>query len=260
MIEPTYIELMNLDLDGKATAAERARLRGYLAKNAEAAAHFDALSRVVRRLDAQSQVEAPAELHPRIMSAVDRAVREPARGAGWFASRFAPAQRRTFATFGVGLATGVFLFAAVQYGRSGISGGWDATRGLDPSALSGSMARPAASEATIALDPARDGLGGSIELATEQGVTVIHAHLVGSPDPVDWSLDFSPGLAVRQIEAPGNAAVVFGAGKGEVHARHTGRGDYRIVLSGRAEPVESVVLKVVRNGGVVSERTAAPVR
>lgn len=255
MIEPTYIELMNLELDGTATESQRAQLRRYLDGNPEAAAHYDALSRVVRRLDAQALVEPPAQLHPRIMAAVDRVERAPAGGGSWIASLLAPARRRTFATFGVGLATGVFLLAAVQWGRSG---GWEATRGLDPSAVSGTMSRPAPGDAAIALDPA-SGLGGSFELSTEQGVTVIRAHLE-APDPVDWTLDFGRGLSVRRIDAPDNAAVVFGAPAGEIRARHDGAGDYRIVLSGRAEPAESVVLKVVKDGQVVSERTAAPIR
>jgi len=254
MIEPTYIELMNMELDGTATESQRSQLRRYLEGHPEAATYYDELARVVRRLNAEPQVEPPAQLHPRIMAAVDRAEREPLRAGGWFASLLAPSGR-TFATFGMGLAAGVFLLAAVQWGRSG---SWDTMRGLDPSAVSGTMSRPAPGDAAIPLDPA-SGLEGSVKLSTEQGVTVIRAHLDASA-PVDWTLDFGTGLSVRQVEAPDAAAVVFGAPAGELRGRHTGQGDYKIVLSGRADPVESVVLKVVRDGQVVSERAAAAIR
>jgi len=112
MIEPTYIELMNMELDGTATESQRSQLRRYLEGHPEAATYYDELARVVRRLNAEPQVEPPAQLHPRIMAAVDRAEREPLRAGGWFASLLAPSGR-TFATFGMGLAAGVFLLAAV---------------------------------------------------------------------------------------------------------------------------------------------------
>jgi hypothetical protein len=155
------------------------------------------------------------------MAAVDRTVRTPAPEpgfAGWLAGLFVTPGRRTLSTFGLGLATGVFLLAAVQFGRSG---SWDPAHGVDPAALSGTMARPAAApQAQIALDPATDGVGGLVELYSEQGVTTIRAQ-IEAPDQVQWSLDFP---------------------------------------SGRANPVESVVLKVVRDGAVVVERTASPVQ
>lgn len=256
MIDPKYIELMNLEVDGKASEGQRADLRRYLASNPAASSHFEDLARVVRRLDAQPMAEPPAELHPRVMSALEHAVRIPARRgfAGWFAGVSASSRRRTLSTFGLGIATGVFLLAAVQFGGSG---SWDAIRGVDPSFLSGTMAPPATDPvARIDLDAAADGLGGVIEMSTVQGVTVIEARLE-SADPVTWTLDFEPGLAVSRIEAPAGSA--FGASSGEIHARHAGSGNYRIVLSGRADPVESVVLKVVRDGQVVVERPAAPV-
>lgn len=258
MIEPKYIELMNLELDGRATETQRAELRRYLSSSTAAASHFENLGRVVHRLDAEPLADPPAELHPRIMGAVDRAERAPAAApgpSGWLAGLLAPPRRRTVATFGLGLATGVFLLAVVQFGGSG---SWDAVRGIDPGAVSGTMVPPPQRAGAIVLEPASDGLRGSVELSTEQGVTVIKAHLE-APDPVDWTLGFGSSLTVRRIEAPGSAAVVFGARGGEVHARHAGTGDYTIVLNGRAEPVESVVLKVVKDGQVVVERTALPV-
>lgn len=256
MIEPVYIELMNLELDGKASEAQRAELRRYLAAHPAASVHFDELGRLLHRLDAHPQAQPPAELHPRIMAAVDRTVRAPAAGgfSAWLGSVLGARRRRTLATFATGLATGVFLLAAVQFG-----GGWEAARGVDPGAVSGTIAPPAAREGAIVLDPAADGLSGSFELWIEQGVTVISAHLE-TAQAVDWTLGFDPGLAVSRIEAPRDAAVVFGARGGEVHARHSGAGAYKIVLSGRAEPVQSVVLQVVRDGEVVVERAASPMR
>lgn len=255
MIDPRHIELMNLELDGKASPAEREALRRHLSSHPAAAAHYEALARVVRRLDAEPLVEAPPELHPRIMSGVDRAVRAPSRAPG-FTGLFAAQTRRTFTTFGLGLATGVFLLAAVQFGWPG---NWDAGRRVDPSVLSGTMAPPPADpDASIVLDPAADGLGGTVQLSLEHGVTVIETRFE-SPDPVEWSLTFGSHLGVTRVEAPEGSSLGFGASTGEVAGRHAGSGNYRIVLSGRADPAESVVLKVVKNGQVVVERTASPI-
>ena len=217
MIDPKYTELMNLELDGAASETQRQELRHFLASNPDAAAHFEELGRLARRLDTHPLTEPPAQLHPRIMAAVDHAVRAPAHApgfAGWLAGMFATPGRRTLSTFGLGLATGVFLLAAVQFGRSG---SWEASRGVDPSAISGTMAKPAAApQAEIVLDPAVDGVGGLVELSTEHGVTTIRARLE-APDPVGWTLVFD------------------------------------------ADPAESVLLKVVRDGEVVVERTASPI-
>jgi hypothetical protein len=253
MIDPKYIELMNLELDGTATPAEREDLRRHLSSHPEASAHFEELGGLLRRLDAEPLAEPPVELHPRIISAVDRAVRTPSREAGfgtWLGGLFAPPRRRSLGTFGLGVATGAFVLGVFQFGWSDI----------DPSLVSGTMAPPAIEQvASIELDQAADGLGGSLELYDDKGITVIAADL-SVLDPVHWILEFDAGLSVRRIDAPATAAIVFGASPGEVHARHAGDGKYRIVLSGRAEPVESVILKVVRDGEVVAERPAAPIR
>ncbi len=258
-IDPKYIELMNLELDGVASQAQGQELRQYLSKDPVAAAHFDELGRLARRLDGEPLCEPPAELHPRIVSALDAAARRPAvRGraghGGWIERVFAP-RRRTATVFGLGLVTGALLLAAIQFGRPAW---WSTPVGVDPSHLTGTMSSPRVEQAaSIDLDPAVDGAGGSAQIFVEQGVTVIETR-IESPDPLDWSLQFDPGLSVSRIDAPSGGAVVLGASPGEVTARHAGAGTFRIVLSGRVDPVESVVLKVIKDGRVVAERPASP--
>ncbi len=249
MIDPTYIELMNLELDGKASEKQRARLRCHLAESAEAASYFEDLARVVRGLDAEALLEPPSELHARIMTAVDQAAREPAPEgfAAWLARalRFTPARRRVLATFAVGVAAGAFLMASVRFDHAGR---------IDPSSVSGTMATRVP-EAAIVPGPG-SGVSGSAEIYTEEGVTVVDVRLEGA-GVLEWTLGFDPDLAVSQIEAPAGAGD-FSASAGEVHVRQAGRGTCRIVLSGRAEPAETVVLRVVMNGQVVFERAASP--
>ncbi len=184
MIDPTYIELMNLELDGKASEKQRARLRCHLAESAEAASYFEDLARVVRGLDAEALLEPPSELHARIMTAVDQAAREPAPEgfAAWLARalRFTPARRRVLATFAVGVAAGAFLMASVRFDRAG---------GIDPSSVSGTMATRVP-EAAIVPGPG-SGVSGSAEIYTEEGVTVVDVRLEGA-GVLEWTLGSIP--------------------------------------------------------------------
>ncbi|HEX5131314.1 MAG TPA: hypothetical protein VFX92_02375 [Candidatus Krumholzibacteria bacterium] len=259
MIDPKYVELMNLELDGKASTAERETLRRYLEGHAEAASHYADLSRIARRLDAHQLIDAPAEMHPRIIAAVDMAHPPVSETGflGWLSGAFRVRPGRLLPTFALGLATGVFLLAAIQFGRSGA---WEFSRAVDPNLVSGSMAPVphAPLVGVIHLDAAADGAGGIVQIYTDNDVTVIRAHLETAA-PVDWTLDFGSVVSANRMVVPSGSATNFGASLGEVHARHAGTGDYQFVLSGRVDPVDSIVLKVVEDGQVVAERPAAPV-
>jgi len=182
MIDPRLTELMNLEIDGVATPSQRAELEQALASNPEARSHFEALVATVRRLDNHPFLEPPAELHPRVMESVDRAMRVgPARAPGWFA-RPLP---RFMATFGLGLATGVFLFAVVRSD--------DFLRAVNPDHVSGTIGSPArlAPLATIPVDAPEVGATGSVNLfRTGQG-TRADVRL-GTGDPVAWTLSYDP--------------------------------------------------------------------
>jgi hypothetical protein len=259
MIDPNTIELMNMELDGAATESQRTKLRRLLETDPEAREHFEALRALVSRLAAHPHVEPPSELHPRIVAAVaatpaPRPVRAPGFGAGWSAM-LSPPRFRLATTFGLGLVTGVFLLAAVQFGRQGT---WGALRDVNPAQVSGTIAPPLTSEllGSIPVPATEVGVHGDVTVFGGRDETV--AEVSFDPGtPVSWILEFDPeALSVTRVETPGRG--YFAVSPGQVHGTYPGQGPQRVVFSGRAEPVESFVLKVVKDDRVVFERSARP--
>jgi len=259
MIDPNTIEIMNLKLDGSATESQRETLHRLLETDPEAREHFEALRTLVSRLSAHPHVEPPSELHPRIVAAVAGA-RVPHRTAGigaWWSAILSPPRFRLATTFGLGLVTGVFLLAAVQFGRLGT---WGSLQDVNPAQVSGTMAPALASEllGSIPVPETEAGVHGDVTVFGGPGETV--AEVSFDPGtPVSWILEFDPAaLSVTRVETPGRG--YFAVSQGQVHGTYPGEGPQRIVFSGRVQPVESLVLKVVKDDRVVFERSARPSR
>lgn len=264
MIDPKYIDLMNLVIDGAASPAEKAELDAHLAASPESRAHFESLSRLVRRLDNQPLTEPPAALEPRIFEAVERASthasQAPSPGgiSSWFKGFFAIPRLRPWSTFGLGLAAGVFLFAAVQFGRSGA---WDVARDFDPSHVSGTMITPAHEAAGSIPVTAPGGVvsGSAVVYATDGGVRVDVR--LQSTVAVEWSLEYdSQQWSLVGIERAGSATAAFAANPGSIRGLHTGEGGLTVALSGSGDPLQAVVLKVFEKGEPVFEGTPEPAR
>jgi hypothetical protein len=259
MIEAKFVEIMNLELDGAATESQRTELRRYLETNPVARAHFEALGGLVRQLDARPLVEPPTEFHPRVVAAVDAAMVHPGHVASprGFRGVLSPSRFRIATTFGLGLVTGVFLLAAVQFGRPGA---WDFARNVDPTQVGGTMAPPGASEPVGSIDvpESEAGAAGNVELYDSPDGTVAEVSF-DSDAPVTWIMEYDPAtLSVTQVDTPKHG--YFAVSQGEVRGIHPGHGPQKIVFAGRAEPVQSIVLKVVKDGNVVFERSAVPSR
>lgn len=224
MIEPKTIELMNRALDGALTEPERADLDRVLTASNEARTYYEAVARLVRRLDSVPLVDPPAEMHPRIVAALERVERTPAARraahghheggfAAWFFGAFSAPRFRYASTFGLGLAAGAALWVVVQSGRSA-----DGVRGVDPSLVSGTIATPSRATGLLPVAVPEAGVSGSIAV-----------------------FDRGPGMEVRlKVDGDGGAEWVFD-------------------VPDRAEPTQSVVLRVVKSGETVFEGTVQPV-
>ncbi len=209
MIDPKTIELMNRVLDGAANEPERADLDRALTSSPEARAHYDEMSRLVRRLDSVPMIDPPAELHPRVVSAIESTgIRHTARsseGHGFFAwlhRAIATPGLRYASTFGLGLAAGAIILAVVRPGP------------VDPGLVSGTMATPPGGSLPVAVPEA--GVSGSVVAFDRGPVTQVHLRVDGG---IEWVFD----------------------------------------VPDRAEPTQSVVLRVVKSGETVFEGAVRPV-
>jgi hypothetical protein len=251
MIDRKMFELMNLVLDGVATPLQQAELETYLIRNPEARSDYDALSRLTHRLDNQPMTDPPAELEPRILEAVHGMAAEGVERS-WLRGFFGRPVLRPWSTFGLGLAAGVLLFAAIQWGRPGI---WDAARDIDASHVSGTMEKPVGREAVGSILVDTDDATGSASVYQEGRNMVVDIHLESTAQ-VEWELGFdSNSWTLLRVERRGTATREFAANAGVIEGAHTGKGGVRLVFSGPAEAARSVDLKILQGGKPVFEGT-----
>jgi hypothetical protein len=255
MMDARWIDLMNLTVDGTATPAQRAELNDYLASHPEARSYYDGLEKLVARLNADPISEPPAELEPRILDAIhDLPVPGPARreetSTPWLRSFFAP-RLRPWSTFGLGLATGLFVLAVVQYNRPDF---WNAARDIDPSSVSGSMTSALVEPiATIPIDAAEGTASGSAVIYS-RGTDVVVDVKLQSTVPVEWEVGYdSDTWTLDRIERHGTATSAFAANRGSVQGLHTGEGSVTLVFAGAPSGAKAVVFKVLQGGEPVFE-------
>lgn len=219
MIDPKTIELMNRALDGVATEPERADLDRALTASPEARSHYEAISRLVRRLDAVEMIDPPSELHHKIVAAMSAV--EPTRAvphtshaghehehgfAAWLRHAFSPPGLRYGATFGLGLAAGLVILLVLPTGPS-----------VDPSHVSGTISTPPRTTGSMPVSVPEAGVSGSVAVLDRGSVTQVRLKVDGGG--VEWVFD----------------------------------------VPDRDEPNQSVVLKVVESGVTVFEGTVLPV-
>jgi hypothetical protein len=230
MIDPKTIELMNRVLDGVATEPERADLDRALTASAEARSHYEAMSRLVRRLNAVEMVAPPSEMHQKIVAAVaavegvekTRVVRHASHAhpdgdkdhgfMAWLRHALSPPGLRYGTTFGFGLAAGAIIVLVVLTGRPG-----DATRGVDPSHISGTIATPSMGTGLPVAVP-EAGVSGSVAAFDHGAMTQVRLKIDGE-EGIEWVFD----------------------------------------VPGRDETTPSVVLRVVKSGETVFEGTVPSV-
>ena len=255
MIDPAIIELMNLVLDGAATPADRAKLEAHLSAHPEARSYYESLGQVLARLNADPIPEPPAGLEARILDAIHHIpVTGPTRAEDTSPSRlkgfFAPLLR-PWPSFGLGLATGLFILAVVQYSRPDF---WTAAGDIDPSNVSGSMTtRVVEPIAVIPVDTPEGTVSGSAVIYGRGSDLVVDVKLQ-STIPIEWNVAFdADAWTVDRIERHGTATNAFAANRGSVQGLHTGEGSVTIVFNGAPSAAHSVVFTVLQGGKAVFE-------
>jgi hypothetical protein len=165
---------------------------------------------------------------------------------------------KPWSTFGLGLATGVFLFAAVQFGRSGA---WDIARDIDPSQVSGTMMTPNGGPAgTIPVSSPGGEFSGSAVVTPVEGGIQVDVKLQ-STVAVEWALEFDAATwSLAGLERAGTATAAFAANPGSIRGLHTGEGGMKVTLSGSGDPMQAIVLKVFNKGEPVFEGAPVPAR
>jgi hypothetical protein len=181
MRKETLEELIQLDLDGRATPAERLAIAEALERDPEARAVHAEMREVHQLLDGRPKVDPPQDLRPRIAAEIDRRSRPaevPLRG---FAD--APRRRRRVMRFTLAAAATVALAVLLAPAL---------LHDTDPDQLRGTMAPSSATENETKLIPlAGNGIEGVVVTAWEGPELVLRPEL-RSPARARLEVGFDP--------------------------------------------------------------------
>ena len=194
MIDPKLIELMNRALDGAATEPERADLDRALTASPEARAHYDELSRLIRRLESVPMMDPPAHLHPRVMESIDASgIHYTPRASderGFFSWLRAITTKRGLgyvSTFGLGLAAGAVVLAVMRPMPT-----------VDPGQVSGTLSTPQQLHGVLPVAAPQAGVDGSVEVFDRGDVTQIRLK-ANHQDGTEWVFEIPRAEPVSPV-------------------------------------------------------------
>ena len=248
-IEAKYVELMNADLDGEISDAERVDLAEYLEANPEAAAMQAELARLCGSLDEMGQMDPPPHLKYAILDSLQKTAK-PKPGhvkSGGFGIRqlFAmPALRHAF-TFGAGAFLTFALVSSDQISNQAFD---------DVTGLVGTISDSA---------PAASGPN-MIRLTSNEIAGIVSTHLAGNLNVVDFNLaaegpveivaEFSnhelwfKGFA--QLESD-DARILSDEGRVNMHIQ--GRNRYALYLQHTSKVDSTVSFKFYSAGNLIHQ-------
>lgn len=244
-IEAKYVDLINSDLDGETSDAERAELAAYLEANPEALAMQAELAELCGTLDAVAPVEPPTHLKYAIMESLKKPpTRRPARVSGWRTIYAAPMLRHA-AAFTAGSILTFALFSSNQLSDQAFD---------DVTGLVGTISE------TV---PTGSGQG-SINLTSNEIAGTVSVHNAGALKVIEFNLSAEGPVEIvasfsnldlwfkgfAQLEND-NASIV--ADEGVVRMRMQGRNRYAMYLQHASSMDAPVSFKFFAAGDLIHE-------
>lgn len=262
MIEPKFIELMNLELDGAISERDRAALHEILSGNPEAAEYYEGLRATFATISTVEPADPPAELLKRTLEAIPFARRHGRETTqGELTSRlqrwFAMPRLRYAAVFAVGIAFGIVAYATVDYGT------WLQGGKLDTSDFVGTMKHGTTStrfEQTASLDVELDPVRGAIKLH-ESGDILLADVALDATGKIEWAFQFDPkDMSLYGHRSDDGGAGDLVAGPAQVRVRQTGETRYLLFFNRKGDTVPPLLVKIYSADRLLLERTLAPAR
>lgn len=246
-IEPKYVELMNAEIDGEISDADRADLERHLETNPDAVTMHAELAELCGTLDDMGQMDPPPHLKYAILDSLktsdDRATRKSS-GFDWRAVFAAPVLHHT-----VTFAAGAFLTFALVSSNQLSSDAFDDVTGL-VGTISETTPK-ASSKNSIRLTSSV--LAGMVSLSREGSLNVVDFNLKAE-GPVEIVASFSDrdlwfkGFA--QLEND-NTRILSDEGQVSMHTQ--GRNRYALYLQHTSEIDAPVNFKFYAAGSLIHE-------
>lgn len=253
MIADDYREIIEREIDGRATAEESQRLAAYLDAHPEERSRYEDAKRLSLVLRGVKSEDPPARLKADILRAIG--VRPPAqvRQPSWFEQLLAPFRSRNGVryalSFGAGAVAGLALLIAMGKGP-GIGSGSEEIAGT-----MGSSYRVKGLEGVAARMLDFGETRGAITTKSD-GELVIAEIELQSPHDVEVVLEYPSGLVPRGFEVSESGG---GMRLGQTEARflHRGEARYGIFLQSETRAPSSLKIKLTTAEGSFEETLEA---
>jgi len=245
-IEPKYVELINADLDGEISDAERIDLAEYLETSQEARSLREELAELCGSLDEMGQMDPPPHLKYAILDSLQksRPTQTKSSSFGWRQLFAAPALHHA-----VTFAGGAFLTFALISSNQLSDQAFDDVTGLVGTI---SETAPAASGQSL------------IRLTSSELAGVVSVHRAGNLNVVDFDLAADGAVEIvaefsdhdlwfkgfAQLEND-NTRILADEGKVKMHTQ--GRNRYALYLQHKSEVDAPVSLKFYAAGNLIHE-------
>lgn len=259
MIEPKFIEMMNMELDGVLPERDRAELRNYLSSSPLASEYFEGLRAAMAAVDTVGQVDPPEGLVDRITASVpfaSRRVEAPQQGfKGWRHNLFSMPRFRYAAVFVFGLAFGALVFSAIDYDSRHGAGD------LEVDDIVGTMTGITTSNELTqrdAFDVAFEEVRGTVTLDGFDRILRTDVALDASVD-IEWVIEYDgQELSLDGFRRLDGAPGEVRAGDTRLRVRQSGSAQYALVFSSQRKPVKPLLVKIFSADQLLLEKTLYP--
>lgn len=242
-IEQKYQDLINADIDGEISPAEKAELQAFLADSAEGRALHDELTSLCGALDSVEEETPPVHLRHVIMNSIPQPAAR-ASSPGFLQVLFAaPALR-----YALSFAAGVFLAISIVTSDQVSNQAFDDVTGLVGTVADPVDARLASSVSIDELDVA-----GVVSLRSAGSLLILDFDLVAK-DHIEVEADYSdPSIWFNGFAQLPSEDTTVSAGAGRVRLGMAGKRRYAVYLHNQGGRDATVRLRFMADGQVVHE-------
>jgi hypothetical protein len=247
-IDEKYTDLINADIDGELSDADKAKLQTFLAGNAEARTLYEDLSALCSVLESVEDEEPPQHMRYVIMNAVKPLSAQAASASpgllGSLKNLFAAPALRYATVFAAGVALTLSLVNSGQISNRVFD---------DVTGLVGTVANPVDAKLENSVAISETEVSGTVSLRSIGSMLILDFDLVAK-DPIEIAADYTDKTiwfnGFAQLESSGTT---ISTDTGQVTVQMEGKRRYAVYLHNAGGRETTVNLRFMASGEVVHE-------
>ena len=242
-IEQKYTDLINADIDGEISEADRAELQAFLDESPEGRSLCEELASLCTTLDATEQEEPPPYLRHIIMNSVPP-TRTPEESRGFLQALFAAPAVRYAATF----AAGIFVALSIVNSSQISNKAFDNVTGLV-----GTVADPIDATLAKSVSISENAVAGTVSLRSAGSLLILDFDL-SSMEQVEIEANYTDSTiwfaGFAQLESDDTT---ISAETGRIKLGMEGKRRYAVYLQNTGNRKTTVELQFVAGGKIVNQ-------